>query len=204
MKLYTSIGPNPRTVRMFMAEKGIELPKIEVDIRGGENRREPYTRDVNPHGQTPALEMKNGKVLAEIIPICEYLEEIYPTPALIGATAEERAETRMWVRRFDLNICEPMGLGFRSSQGMKMFKDRMKLIPSGADELKAMAQDRIAWLDTQMAGKQFVCGDRLTLADIYLFCFLDFGAGIGQALNPENKNVAAWFERMKQRPSTAA
>jgi glutathione S-transferase len=143
-------------------------------------------------------------MLAEIIPICEYLEEIYPTPALVGSNPEERAETRMWVRRFDLNICEPMGLGFRSSNGMKMFKDRMKLIPSGADELKAMVQDRLTWLDGQMAGKQFVCGERLTLADVYLFCFLDFGNGIGQTLNPDNKNVTAWFERMKQRPSTAA
>ena len=204
MKLYTSIGPNPRVVRMFMAEKKIELPKVEVDIRGGENRQPAYTTNVNPHGQTPALEMKNGKILAEIIPICEYLEELNPTPALIGSNAEERAETRMWVRRFDLNICEPMGLGFRSSQGMKMFKDRMKLIPSGADELKAMAQDRLSWLDAQLGSKEFICGNRLTLADIYLFCFLDFGATIGQPLNPENKNLAAWFERMKQRPSTAA
>lgn len=204
MKLYTSIGPNPRVVRMFMAEKKIELPKVEVDIRGGENRQAPYTTNVNPHGQTPALEMKNGKILAEIIPICEYLEELYPTPALIGSNPEERAETRMWVRRFDLNICEPMGLGFRSSQGMKMFKDRMKLIPSGADELKAMAQDRLTWLNGQLGSKEFICGSRLTLADIYLFCFLDFGATIGQPLNPDNKNVAAWFERMKQRPSTAA
>src|SRR5579864_4823615 len=94
MKLYNSIGPNPKAVRMFMAEKGIELPKVEIDIRGGENRREPYL-EKNPSGQCPALELDNGVVLAEITAICEYLDELYPKNSLIGATAEQRAETRM-------------------------------------------------------------------------------------------------------------
>src|SRR5579883_3508510 len=89
MKLYTSVGPNPKVVRMFMAEKGIELPKVEVDIRGGENRREPYLSK-NPSGQSPALELDNGTVLAEITAICEYLDELYPKNSLIGTTPEER------------------------------------------------------------------------------------------------------------------
>ena len=107
MKLYNSIGPNPRMVRMFMAEKGFAVPKVEVDLRGGENRREPYLQ-ANPSGQLPALELDDGTVLAEITAICEYVDEVKKdTPSLIGDTPEERAKTRMWTRRIDLNIAEP-------------------------------------------------------------------------------------------------
>lgn len=203
MKLYNSIGPNPRVVRMFMAERGIEVPKQEVDLRGGENRREPYTAK-NPSGQLPALELDDGTVLAEITAICEYLDEKAPGPSLIGSTPEQRAETRMWTRRIDLNIVEPMANGFRFSEGLKLFENRIRCIPEAADGLKATARDKLAWLDGLMAGKQFVCGSRFTLADILLFAFLDFGNQVGQKLSPDLKNISAWFERMKARPSAAA
>src|SRR4029077_13702081 len=150
MKLYNSIGPNPRMVRMFMAEKGIDLPKVEVDLRGGENPREPCLQ-VNRSGQSPALELDDGTALAEITAICEYLEEIKKdTPSLIGDTAEERARTRMWTRRIDLNICEPATNGFRFAEGLKMFQDRVHCIPQAADDLKATARKRLAWLDGMM------------------------------------------------------
>ena len=110
----------------------------------------------------------------------------------------------MWVRRIDLNICEPMANGFRYSQGLRLFENRMRCLPEAADGLKAIAQDKLTWLDDQIAGKAFVAGDRLTLADILLFCFLEFGTSVGQPLNPENKNVSAWFERMKARDSAGA
>jgi glutathione S-transferase len=97
-----------------------------------------------------------------------------------------------------------MANGFRFSQGLAMFKDRVHCVPEAADGLKAIAQNRLTWLDGLMAGKSFVAGDRMTLADILLFCFLDFGANVGQPLNADNKNIAAWFERMKARPSAAA
>ncbi len=122
MKLYNSGGPNPRMVRMFMAEKGFDVPKVDVDLRGGENRREPYLK-VNPSGQTPALELEDGTVLAEITAICEYVDEKKKdTPSLIGDTPEERARTRMWTRRIDLNIAEPAANGFRFAEGFKMFE----------------------------------------------------------------------------------
>jgi glutathione S-transferase len=204
MKLYNSIGPNPRVVNMFLAEKGVDLPRVTVDLMAGENRKAPYNTSVNPAGQTPALELDDGTIVSEITNICEYLEEKHPTPALIGATPEERAVTRMWVRRVDLNICEPMANGFRFSQGLAMFQPRMRCLPEAADGLKACAQDKLTWLDGLMAGRSFVAGDKLTLADILLFCFLDFGTNVGQPLNAENKTVGAWFERMKARPSAAA
>ena len=203
MKFYNSVGPNPHVVRMFMAEKGLDLASEDVNLMKGDNRQEPYLSK-NPAGQMPSLELEDGDVIAEITVICEYLEELHPTPPLIGTTPKERAETRMWVRRIDLNICEPMANGFRYSQGLPLFQSRMRCLPEAADGLKAIAQDKLTWLDGLMAGKTYVAGDKLTLADILLFCFLDFGVGVGQPLNPDNKNVWAWFERMKARPSATA
>jgi glutathione S-transferase len=203
MKLYNSLGPNPKVVRMFMAEKGISIPLHEVDIMAGEKRQEAHLKR-NPHGQMPALELDNGAFLAEVTAICEYLEDKNPKPALIGTTPEEKAETRMWTRRIDLNICEPLASGFRFSQGLPLFQSRIVTVPEAADGMKRIAQDRIKWLDGQMAGKEFVAGKRLTLADILLFCFLDFGNQVGQPINSEFKNIAAWFDRMKERPSAKA
>ena len=204
MKLYNSIGPNPHVVRMFMAEKGIKLPPVEVDLMKGENRQEAHLKR-NPAGQMPALELDNGQFVSEILPICEYLEDKHPTPALIGTTPEEKAETRMWMRRIDLNIAEPMANGFRFSQGLPLFKDRIFTAPEAADGLKGIAQDRLKWLDGQMAdGREFICGKRFTLADMLLYCFLEFGNTVGQPLNPDFKNLAAWFARVKARPSATA
>ncbi|WP_339829004.1 glutathione S-transferase family protein [uncultured Parvibaculum sp.] len=203
MKFYNSIGPNPRVVKMFMQEKGVTLPFVEVDLMAGENRQEPYLAK-NPAGQSPALELDDGTVLAEITAICEYLDEKFPGGSLIGTTPEERAETRMWTRRVDLNICEPMANGFRFAEGLPLFQNRMRCLPEAAAGLKAIAQDKLAWLDKLMNGRDFLAGKRLTMADILLFGFLDFGASVGQPINPELKNVSAWFERMKARPSAAA
>jgi len=206
MKFYNSRGPNPRMVRMFMAEKGIDnIPKVEVDLLGGENRREPYTTKVNPAGQCPALELDDGTVIAEITAICEYLDEIKKdTPSLIGDTPAERAATRMWTRRIDLNIVEPGANGFRFSEGLKLFENRIRCIPEAADGLKATAQDKLSWLDGLMGAKPFVAGDKISMADILLFPFIDFMGNVKQPLDPANKNLTAWFERMKARPSAAA
>lgn len=203
MKFYNSVGPNPRVVKMFMQEKGIEIPFVEVDIMQAENRKEPFLAK-NPAGQLPALELEDGSYLAEITAICEYLDEKFPGGSLIGTTPEERAETRMWTRRVDLNVCEPLANGFRFSEGLPLFKDRMRCLPEAADGLKAIAQDKLAWFDKLLQGKDYLAGKRVTLADILLFGFLDFGNMVGQPLNPEFKNLGAWFERMKARPSAAA
>lgn len=205
MLFYDSIGPNPKVVRMFMAERGVSgIPTETIDLRGGENRREPFLSK-NPSGQCPALALDNGTVLAEITAICEYLDEIGPAgTTLIGKTPEERAETRMWTRRIDLNIVEPMANGFRYSDGLKMFESRMHCIPAAAADLKAIAQEKLTWLDGLIAGRTYICGERLTLADILLFVFLDFFAAIKQPLNENNKNIAAWYGRMKARPSATA
>jgi glutathione S-transferase len=205
MLFYDSIGPNPKVVRMFMAERGISgIPSETIDLRGGENRREPFLSR-NPAGTCPALVLDNGMVLAEITAICEYLDEITPSgTSLIGKTAEERAETRMWNRRIDLHILEPMANGFRYTDGLKMFENRIHCIPAAGVDLKLIAQEGLTWLDGLMGGKSFICGDRMTLADILLFVFVDFFAGIRQPLNEANANIAGWYGRMKALPSAAA
>jgi glutathione S-transferase len=204
MLFYDSIGPNPKVVRMFMAERGNAPIQTEtIDLRAGENRREPFLSK-NPSGQCPALALDNGIVLAEITAICEYLDEIAPGLSLIGSTPAERAETRMWTRRIDLNIVEPMTNGFRYSDGLKMFQNRLHCIPQAADDLKQIAQEKLTWLDGLIAGRIFICGERLTLADILLFCFLDVFDGLRQPINPANRSIVAWHARMKARPSATA
>ncbi|MGA3000502.1 MAG: glutathione S-transferase [Acetobacteraceae bacterium] len=205
MLFYDSIGPNPKVVRMFMAERGISgIPSETIDLRGGENRREPFLSR-NPSGTCPAPSLDNGMVLAEITAICEYLDEVGPPgKTLIGKTPEERAETRMWARRIDLHILEPMANGFRYTDGLKMFENRIHCIPAAGADMKAIAQEGVTWMDGLIGGRTFICGERLTLADILLFVFLDFFAGIKQPLNDANKNIVAWYGRMKARPSAAA
>jgi glutathione S-transferase len=203
MKLFTSIGPNPRTVRMFLLEKGMTLPLVEVDLMGGENRRAPYT-ERNPAGQLPMLELDDGRAIAETVAICEYLEEREPTPALIGRSPEERAETRMWVRRVELGITEHLYNAFRFAEGIELFRPRMRVLPEAADGLKAIVRDKLGWLDGLLADRQFLCGDRFTLADIVLFSALDFGRTVGQPLDPALGTVMRWFERVAARPSAQA
>ena len=150
MKYYDSLGPNPRFVRIVMAEKSIEIPTEQVDIMGGENRQDDHLAR-NPMGQLPCLELDNGTFLSEITAIGELLEELHPTPALVGTTPEERAEARMWTRRIDLNVVEPLVGGFRNAEGLAMFKDRIRTMPEAADSLKAVAQDNLAKVDATLA-----------------------------------------------------
>lgn len=203
MKLYNSVGPNPKVVRMYIAELGIEIEKQEVDLMAGENRQAAYM-ELNPTGTMPALELDDGSVISEITALCEYLDEKQGHTPLLGTTAEERAETRMWCRRIDLGILENLANGFRSSEGLELFKDRIHTIPLAADDLKAIAQEKITWLDGIMGGNDYVCGDRFSLADIMLFCFLEFGAQVGQPLNKENSNIVAWYDRVVARDSASA
>ena len=203
MKLYSSVGPNPRIVRMFMAERGVELPVEEVDIMAGDNLADSY-KALNPSAQSPCLQLDDGSVLAEVTVICAYLDEINEGASLIGDTPQQRAETRMWNRRFDARILEPLSLAFRSAEGLEMFKDRCRVIPHAADDLKATVQESWAWLEPLMADKQYVCGDRFTLADIQLYVFADFGKMVGQGMPDDLPNLQAWYARVAQRPSVMA
>lgn len=203
MKFYNSIGPNPQLVRVFAAEKGIKLDMVDVDLMKGENRQAAHLSR-NPAGQTPALELDNGAFISEVTVICEYLEEKNPKPALIGSTPEERAETRMWIRRMDENIIVPGLTGFRWAEGQQLFTGRIPVFPEAAPHLKNQAKDRLAWLDKMIEGKTWFCGDRFSLADIMAGVFFGFMDMVGQKLDPANKNLTAIVNRVKERPSFSA
>lgn len=200
MRLYNSFGMNPRMVRMFLLEKGVEVELVDVDLLGGENRREPYLSK-NPAGQTPLLELDDGSYVAETAAICELFEEMHPKKPLIGSTPKERAETRSWLRRVEINICIPAVHAFYYNEGYDLFKDRVHIIREASDGLKAKARKAIEWLDGVIDGKPYVAGDRFTVADICLYTYLDLLRNGGQPLDPEQKKVGAWFERVASRPS---
>lgn len=203
MKLYDSLGPNPRKVRMFMHEKGIELPLVSVDLLGAENRRPPYT-DRNPAGQIPSLELDDGTIISETTVICEYLEELHPAPVLIGSTPQQRAETRMWMRRVELNITEFAYSGFRFAEGLELFRERTLCMPEAAEPMKRRARFGMEWLDPLLSGRQYLCGDRFSHADIILYCCLDFVGSVGQPIPDGLDHLTAWFERINARPSAEA
>lgn len=204
MRFYSSIGPNPRVVRMFATEKGATFNLVEIDILAGDNRREPYL-SVNPLGTTPTLLLDDGQAITETIAACEYLDETLPGASLIGADPAARAATRTWVRRLDLGFTAPLTLGFRASAGRALFAPRM-IVPdeAAADDLKAMAFVTLDFVEQQCAERGYVTGDTLTLADIVLFCFVEFATAVGMTPLEGRAWLTAWHARMAARPSAAA
>lgn len=200
MKLLNSPGPNPRIVRMFLLEKGLEIPFEEIDILGAENRQKNYL-EMNPAGQVPTLVLDDGTCISETVAICEYLEDLYPSKPLIGVTPEEKASHRMWQRRLELNITENLYNSFKYSVGLELFKDRVHCLPEAANGLAEIVAEKLVWLNDLMDRKTFVCGEQFSLADIILFCALDFGEGVGQNIDNSLISINAWFSRMYTRDS---
>lgn len=204
MKLYNSMGPNPHVVRMFSAEKNLELDTEDIDIMAGANRQSDYLK-VNPAGQLPCLILDDGTLISETTAICEYLDEIGDGPSLLGDDAAQRAVTRIWTRRVDLSICEPLANGFRYSEGLPIFKERMITIPEAAEGLRSIAREKLAWLDGQMDdGREFIADSSITLADVLLYCMLSFGNNVGQPYDQNLKNIKPWFDRIGARASASA
>lgn len=202
MKLYdATIAPNPRRVRIFLAEKGLSVPLEQVDIRSGVNRQPDFLAK-NPLGGLPVLELDDGRCIAESLAICEYFEDLHPEPALIGRTPEERAFTRMWERRVEQNVMGTMLGAFR--HGSPFFKGRITQVPEMVEPSRAAAAKQLAWLDELLGQHEFVAGDRYSIADITLFCTIDFGGMVGESYDPNLKNLSRWHEAMKARPSAAA
>lgn len=200
MLIYDAHSPAPRCLRMFLLEKQLQVPAVTVDVMIGENRQSPYLT-VNPAGQTPALRLDDGSTLAEAVAIAEYLEELYPLPSLIGSTPEQRAQTRQWWRRVELNITEFIHNAYHYAEGLTRFESRIPVLPEAADGLKQVAQDRLHWLDGMFGPGPYLCGDRFTVADIWLYVWLDFGAAVNQPFDRSLPNIGPWFERIAARPS---
>lgn len=203
-------APSPWVVWIFAQEKKLHMERRVLDLLARENRRKPFTSQISPLGELPAIVLDDGTIITEITAICEYLEEIYPDPPLIGSTPLERAETRMWLRRIDQKIAEPMGEGFSAEEGRPFFEADSKdaglitktiLPPAAAAVLKQKAQRMIVWLCAELDGREWVCGSRFTLADIFLYCFLQFGENHGQPIPHGADWARDFFNRVKQRPS---
>lgn len=202
MLVFDAHSPAPRCLRMFLHEKGLELPAVSVDVFAGENRASDYLA-LNPAGQTPALKLDDGSVLAEAVAIAEYLEELHPEPALIGRTPAERAQTRQWWRRVELNVTEFIHNAYHYAEGLARFAPRIPVVPETADGLKRVAQDRLAWLDGMMGAGPWLCGERFSAADIWLYVWLDFGESVAQPFDHRLARIGPWFERVAARPAAA-
>src|SRR5574337_1458407 len=202
MLIYDAHSPAPRCLRMFLLEKQLHLAAVTVDVMTGENRQPAYLA-VNPAGQTPALRLDDGTVLAEAVAIAEYLEELHPAPALIGATAQERALTRQWWRRVELNVTEFIHNAFHYADGLPRFTSRIPVAPEAAAGLKRIAQDRLAWPDGLFGAGPWLCGERFTAADIWLYVWLDFAQSVNQPFDRSLPRVGPWVERVAARPSAA-
>jgi glutathione S-transferase len=202
MKLYDSANaPNPRRVRIFLAEKGIEVPTVQVDIGDAENRR-PEFLSKNPMGGVPVLELDDGTYLAESVAICRYFEEVQPEPALMGVDARDRAIVEMWNRRMEFEIAMPVMQSFRNTHAF--FKGRIPQVPEYGEVSKAWAAKRFEWLDTELASRDFVAGDRYTIADITAQIGIDFGRVTQIRIEPEQKNLQRWYDAVSSRPSAKA
>ena len=207
MKFYTAtVGPNPQALSTILKYKNMEdIPQQEVDMLAAENRSEAYLQH-NPLGQLPALELDNGIVISEISAIAEYLEELRPDPVLCGRTAEERAITRMWMRRADYLLFVPMMLHFRHGAGAKFFEKRIRIEEDVSAPIGRIAHDGLLWFDARLAdGRTYICGTYFTYVDIVLAIFLGFFIGQSKAGLPrECVHLATYLERLKSEPCLAA
>lgn len=202
MKIYDSkTAPNPRRVRIFLAEKGIQVPYEDVDINNAVNRG-PEFRKKNPMGTLPVLELDDGTCIAESVAICRYFEELQPTPPLMGIDARDRAIVEMWQRRMELALLLPTADAFR--QRHEFFKGRIAQVPEYAEVQKKNAESCLVWLNEVLADRPFIAGERYTIADITALCAIDFGRVSKIRIQPDQQHLARWYEAVSSRPSAKA
>jgi glutathione S-transferase len=202
VKLYDSAAaPNPRRVRIFLAEKGIDVPTVQVDIGKAENRQPPFLAK-NPMGGLPILELDDGTIIAESIAIMRYFEEKQPEPPLFGVGPEGRANVEMWQRRMEHEVAIPIMQSFRNTHDF--FKGRIPQVPEYGAVCKEAALKRLEWLDEVLADRPFVAGDDYTVADITLLMGIDFGRITKIGILPDQKNLSRWYESVSSRPSAKA
>lgn len=203
MKLYShSVAPNPRRVRIFAAEKGIDLTLEEVDILVGQSRKPEFLAK-NSSGGVPVLELDNGSYLSESVAICRYLEGLQPEPNLLGRDVREEAEIERWNRRMELELFAAIG---RTVQNISpIFQGRFKQFPEYGEAQRALAYLRLERMDRELNGHKFIAGDRFTIADITALVAIDFGGRLAEIkIAPELVHLARWHETVSSRPSARA
>ncbi len=194
-------APNPRRVRIFIAEKGLDLPETPVNLMKREHKSDEH-RARNSLGQVPTLVLDDGTAISETVAICRYLDETHPGGALFGTTPLERAQVDMWIRRVEFQLMNPVGMFWRHAHPrtaalLTQFKDF-------GESNRANYESALKWLDHELADKPFVAGDTYTMADICALCTVDFADWIGLPVADDLVNVKAWHARVTARPSAAA
>ncbi len=198
-KLYCGIGPNSYRVRIFMAEKGIDLPKVEIDITRGEHKTPEFLK-LNSLGQIPVLELDDGGIITESVAICRYLEELHPDPPLFGKDPVSCGKVEMWNRRAEIEIFGTIGSVALHTD--PMFKDRLVQFPAFAETQRQAVPGKWAWLDRELSdGRAFLGNDDFSVADITCAVAAWLGDFFGMKIPPELENVRRWRERVTQRPS---
>jgi glutathione S-transferase len=203
MKLYDSgRAPNPRRVKIFLAEKGITVPTEQVDLGKLEQKSEAYSA-LNPVQQVPALVLDDGFVLTETIAICRYFEELHPEPPLFGADAFERALVEMWQRRIEFHLLGTVQAAFRHLHPA-MAQMEVPQVPAWGEANKERAMRFLAVLDRELEGQEFICGPSFTVADITGLVAIDFMKPAKLAVPEELTQVRRWHTRLSERPSAKA
>ena len=202
MKIYDfPMAPNPRRVRIFLAEKNVDMVYVHVDITKGENRTTAFI-EKNPMGGLPVLEFDDGTYLTESVAICRYFEGMYPTPPLMGTDPRDIAFVEMWNRRMEFNILQPIADAFR--QRHDFFKGRIRQLAEYAEVQRLNAEDGLDWLDRELAARRFIAGEQFSIADITAVVAIDFGRVSKIAIKPDQLNLARWHAEVSARPSAKA
>jgi glutathione S-transferase len=194
-------APNPRRVRVFLAEKGLQVPFEQVNIGAADNRKPDFLK-INPMGGVPVLQLDDGTYIAESVAICRYFEDIKPEPNLMGKDAKEKGVIEMWNRRMEFEILMMTAGSFRNTSDF--FKGRIPQVPEYGAICKEAALKRLEWLDSELANRKFIAGDRYTIADITALIGIDFGRTTGIKIGENQKNLARWHQEVSSRPSAKA
>ncbi|MDQ0503862.1 glutathione S-transferase family protein [Xanthobacter agilis] len=203
MKLYDSTrAPNPRRVRIFLAEKGITVPLVPVDLTTMEHKSEAFTR-LNPRQRVPTLVLDNGAVICETVAICRYFEALQPEPNLFGATPLEQALVEMWQRRVELELLLPV-MSVLRHLNPAMAAMEVPQVPAWGEANRPKIIAFLEFLDTELANRAFVAGDRFTVADITAIVTVDFMRAIRTEVPDKLTHILRWRDIVSQRPSMKA
>jgi len=203
VKLYNhAVAPNPRRVRIFAAEKGVVLVLEDVDILAGQSRTPEFLAK-NSSGGVPVLELDDGSYLSESVAICRYLEGLYPEPNLLGRDLREQAEIERWNRRMELELFAAIGRTVQNTSSI--FQGRFKQFPEYGETQRAAVYQRLERMDHELAGQEFVAGDRFTIADITALIAIDIGGRLADIkIAPDLAHLIRWHEAVSSRPSARA
>lgn len=203
MKLYgeDNPAPNPRRVRIFLAEKGITLEHQRVPLRERAHKAADFL-DKNSLGQVPVLELDDGSFLSESVSICRYLEGLHPEPPLFGTTPKEQATIDMWIRRIELQLMMPIAQVWRHAHPLTAAL--LTQYTDFGESNRAVAERAYRWLEAELSGRPFIAGDVYSMADIVALTTVDFGTFIGVPIPEDCRAVLSWRAVIGQRPSAAA